>query len=341
MEGPRDVRCLQCHDGFKVSRGSASAKLYVLQHENSNSHIRKIKNKQAASSENGGRHEVSPVRCTGFLIGAGTSRLCRIRSSCQMWVSSGLVRTLTSGNSPMSVVTFRTGQEDQTSPMRLWIQHSSCAGDAGVSSVCQLCISLANNKELEECISRWAARIDLITYASVLRSGSTDEKRQFEVRLRESDYHQWNLKARRDIEALLMHSEAWRVVQIRHCVASIPHVLRTPTLQQWIDVHLGALPAVSVAGDDVELRAVSSLVSTFTGQLSEGVVDMKNLDLAAQVASGKLNASKAARIHCDPVFHIIPQFFFLCFFIFFLYFLIFFNIFYVLFKRFFSSFFFF
>ena len=270
---------MPCH------RPQQSAKKYLLQHEKVRYRADAVKTLLPA----GGRLEDHVAdKCVGITIGSGVCKLDGLEESCKKWMSIGMLR-------------LRPGKEDKDkdpleairlhwSGDRLVAKHKDCTAQVTRRHACPLCISVCNSQDVATKIAHWAARIDLVQYAQVLVFGMPDDKVKSRHDLLLADYYV-NKLCLHDVDDILrLDNDCQKVNMIKKKIESLPRRLRTPQLDTWIQTHLQTLEAPE--GDGSERAAFNQMVQVFAHKVADGTVEHADLQLAAKVASGELQADR-------------------------------------------------
>ena len=168
---------------------------------------------------------------------------------------------------------------------------AQCGGHKEFGRACSNCLRLANLKALRQEICSWAMRMDLAEFAKVLCFALEEECTSFQRRVEGSDYMSFK-KVRLEVEEVLnLENRPNMVACIKRKLLGIGFKYRTERLRTFLETHLRNLPCGEIAME--EKRVYQSLATTLCNSLVNGDVSAEDLSLAAKVATGKLNSSRA------------------------------------------------
>ena len=158
-------------------------------------------------------------------------------------------------------------------------------------AACQQCLSICKSQRVLEDVSRWACRIGLASYAHVLCQGTVKERELAKQSLMAAD---WFRMRKSEVEEILgIPSTLQQVVAIKKKLLSIPRRIRSAKLEAWLQARVATLDPPSL--DESEQSALSALTRSFCNSVSEGSIKVEDLQLAARVAAGGLQANKVVK----------------------------------------------
>ena len=294
QKGKSNWFCKVCNVEVNTyGRNGGSASQYIIKHEQQKGP--KVRHAAYASKD-------QPEACPGVALGSSDSQLDRFESSCKRWVMGGCLRTRKEEDQDGKSSKKATSKQKQEPHIldqctfswqgdTLRMTSSQCGGRKEFGRACSNCLRLANLKALHQEIGFWAMRMDLAEFAKVLCFGLEEECTSFKERIAGSDYMSFQ-KVRLEVEEVLsLDNRPNMVACIKRKLLGIGYKYRTERLHIFLETHLQNLPCGEIAME--EKRVYKGLATTLCNSLVNGNVSAEDLNLAAKVATGKLNSSRA------------------------------------------------